>query len=132
MRTVRTFHDLIVWQKAFELCLDVYRATVSFPADERYGMTAELRKTSRSVAYNIVEGHRRGSTADYVRFLHIAHGSAAELETQFFLSRALHYLDEQAGDLLVQRLHEIERMLSKLMQRLRERTLAPTPPLASP
>lgn len=132
MRAVRTFHDLIVWRKAFELCLDVYRATVSFPADERFGMTAELRKTSRSVAYNIAEGHRRGTTADYVRFLHIAHGSAAELETQFFLSRALSYLDEQSSDVLIQRLHEVERMLSKLMQRLRQRSLALTPPPTNP
>ncbi len=69
MTAVRTFHDLVVWRKAFELCLDVYRITASFPAHEKYGITSELRKTVRSVAYNIAEGHRRSSTLEYIRFL---------------------------------------------------------------
>jgi four helix bundle protein len=126
MSVVRTFHDLLVWQKAFELCLDVYRVTTNFPADERYGIISELRKTSRSVTYNIAEGHRRHSTLEYIRFLDIAHGSAAELETQLYLSRALSYLDEQSAELLIQRLFEIERMLTGLKRSLRKR-LSPTP-----
>ncbi|HEX2876981.1 MAG TPA: four helix bundle protein [Polyangiaceae bacterium] len=127
MNAVRTFHDLVVWRKAFELCLDVYRVTTSFPAHEKYGITSELRKTSRSVAYNIAEGHRRRSTTEYIRFLDIAHGSAAELETQLYLSRALTYLDEQGTDVLLQRLFEVERMLTALKRSLRLRQSRPSP-----
>ena len=127
MSGVRTFRDLLVWQRAFELCLDVYRVTVSFPAHERFGIISELRKTSRSVAYNIAEGHRRYSTLEYIRFLDIAHGSAAELETQLYLSRALSYVDEQGADLLIQRLFEIERMLTGLKRSLRTRQSRPRP-----
>ncbi len=127
MGGVRTFHDLVVWRKAFELCLDVYRVTLSYPAHEKYGMTSELRKTARSVTYNIAEGHRRWSTLEYIRFLDIAHGSAAELETQLFLSRALSYVDEQGADLLIQRPLEVERMLAGLKQSLRRRLSRPHP-----
>jgi four helix bundle protein len=137
MRAIRTFRDLVVWQKAFELCLDVYRVTTSFPAHEKYGITSELRKTSRSVTYNIAEGHRRYSTLEYIHFLDIAHGSAAELETQLYLSRALSYLDEQGADLLIQRLFHIERMLTGLKRSLRTRPSKPslsplTPPPTNP
>ncbi len=126
MRGVRTFCDLVVWRKAFELCLDVYRLTEGFPERERYGMVSELRKTARSVLYNIAEGHRRSSTLEFIRFLDIADGSAAELETQFYLSQALSYLDDQSSQLAVQRLLDIERMLAALKRSLRKR-LAPTP-----
>jgi four helix bundle protein len=127
MSGVRTFHDLVVWRKAFELCLDVYRVTTSFPAHEKYGITSELRKTARSVPYNVAEGHRRQSTLEFIRFLDIAHGSAAELETQLYLSRALTYLDEQGTDVLLQRLFEVERMLTALKRSLRLRQSRPSP-----
>ena len=77
----RTFKDLIVGQRAFELVIAVYRATDALPVHERHGLTAELRKTARSVAYNVAEGHRRASTAEYVRFLDIARGSGIRVPT---------------------------------------------------
>jgi four helix bundle protein len=115
------------WRKAFELCVDVYRATEGFPGHERYGIMIELRKTARSVIYNIAEGHQRSSTLEFIRFLQISLGSAAELETQLLLARALGYLDEQAHELLVQRLKEVDRMLAGLQQSLRRRTARPAP-----
>ncbi len=84
---IQSFKDLIVWQKAFQLCLDIYRGTHAFPTEERFGLTAELRKTSRSDIYNIAEGHKRRSTTEYLRFLDIASGSRAELLAA--LARAL-------------------------------------------
>ena len=126
MSVVRTFRDLVVWRKAFELCVDVYRVTESFPDRERYGIVSELRKTARSLLYNIAEGSKRFSTLEYIRFLDIADGSAAELETQFFLSKALSYLDDQTWELLVKRLLDIERMLAALKRSLRKR-LRPGP-----
>ena len=66
---IRTFKDLLVWQKAMDLSVEVYRLTRHYPSHERYDLTAETRKTSRSVPYNIAEGHKRGSTAEYICFL---------------------------------------------------------------
>lgn len=129
MSAVRTFRDLVVWRKAFELCVDVCRVTESFPDRERYGIVSELRKTARSLLYNIAEGNKRFSTLEYIRFLDIADGSAAELETQFFLSKALSYLDDQTWELLVKRLLDIERMLAALKRSLRKR-LRPGPSAA--
>ena len=77
---IRTFKDLLAWQKAMQLSVEVYRLTKNYPS--RYGLTAETRKTSRSIPYNIAEGHKRGSTVEYIRFLGIAAGSTGELETQ--------------------------------------------------
>ena len=118
---IRTFRDLVVWRRAFALCVEVYRLTEAFPNCERFGLSAELRKTARSVMYNIAEGHRRRSTLEYVRFLDIARGSAGELETQLLLAQALGYLDRNASLDLLNALAEIDRMLSTLMRRLRDR-----------
>jgi four helix bundle protein len=90
-------------------------------------MTNELRKTARSVLYNIAEGHQRSSTLEFIRFVQISLGSAAELETQLLLSRALGYLEEQAHDLLLLRLKEVDRMLTGLQQSLRRRLARPAP-----
>ena len=118
---IRTFRDLLVWRRAFALCVEVYRHTEAFPNHERFGLSAELRKTARSVVYNVAEGHRRKSTVEYVRFLDIARGSAGELETQFLLAQALNYLDPKASIDLLDALSEIDRMLITLMRRLRDR-----------
>ena len=117
---VRSFRDLTVWQKSFELSLQVYKITQGFPSHERFGLTTELRKTVRSILYNIAEGHRRSSTREYVRFLDIASGSAGELETQFALGRALGYLDEAVAEQLLVSLGEVDRMLAALSRRLRQ------------
>jgi four helix bundle protein len=118
---VRTFRDLIAWQKAFALCLLVYETTVALPAHERFGLTNELRKTARSVVYNIAEGQRRGRTLEFIHFLDISRGSAAELMTQVLLANALGYFPSTTGDDLVRRIDEIERLIAGL-----KRSLAPT------
>jgi len=104
------------------------------PTHERYGLTAELRKTARSIAYNIAEGHRRASTIEYVRFLDIARGSAAELETQFLLGHALGYLEEKIWATMLNRLGDIDRMLGALIRKLKNRGSRPPrlPPPALP
>ena len=119
---IRSFKDLIAWQKAFQLCLDIYHGTAPFPTDERFGLTAELRKTARSVPYNIAEGHQRHTTADYLRFLHIASGSRGELETQLLLAEALGYLDDRAAEKLISACHEVARLLASLIRALRAKT----------
>ena len=109
--TIRTFKDLLVWQRAMDLSVEVYRLTRDYPSDERYGVTAETRKTSRSVPYNIAEGHKRGSTTEYVRFLGIAGGSNSELETQLLLAGRLGYHQKNSADAVFSLHAEVGRML---------------------
>jgi four helix bundle protein len=116
---IRTFKDLLVWQKSMDLSIEVYRLTDNYPSHERYGLTAETRKTSRSVPSNIAEGHKRGSTADYVRFLRIAAGSAGELETQLLPACRLGYHLEDNGKAVFALHGEVERMLDALIRRLK-------------
>ena len=77
---MQDFRQLRVWQLAHELTLDVYRITKSFPKDEQYGLTSQLRRCSSSIAANIAEGCGRGSDSEFARFLQIAMGSACEFE----------------------------------------------------
>ena len=116
---IRTFKDLLVWQKAMELSVEVYRLTKNYPSHERYGLTAETRKTSRSIPYNIAEGHKRGSTVEYIRFLGIAAGSTGELETQLLLSSRLGYLKQEIAEGVLALRAEVERMLDSLIRSLK-------------
>lgn len=108
---VRTYKDLIAWQTAYALCLDIYRATRPFPSDERFGLVALPRNTARSVQANIAEGRHRPTAVDYLRFLGSSIGSIAELETQLSLARDLGYLPDDA---LLRQLAEVERLVSAL------------------
>jgi four helix bundle protein len=124
--SIKTFKDLIVWQKALDLSVQIYRLTGEFPKHELYGLSSELRKTSRSIACNIAEGHKRWSTRDYVHFLRISAGSAAELESQILLSERLGYLQKNTAEQIRYMLSEIARMLDALIRSLKMR-LKPNP-----
>ncbi len=86
---VRTFRDLLVWQKGMTLAESVYRATRSLPPDERFGLTSQMHRAAFSVPANIAEGHARQSRRDDLRFLRTARGSIAELETHIELGERL-------------------------------------------
>ena len=109
----------IRWVAPQRLHVEVYHLTRSFPSQEGYGLTAETRKTSRSVPYNIAEGHKRGSTAEYIRFLGIAADSAAELETQLLLAGRLGYLKGNTAETVLGLHAEVERMLDSLIRSLK-------------
>lgn len=115
---LRSYQDLKVWQKAFALCVRVYEVTRVFPAEERFGLTSQMRKSAVSIPSNIAEGYARGTTRDYVRFLNIANGSVAELETQLMLARTLKFSNSQSLGSLLADLDEIERMLGSLVRSL--------------
>ena len=89
----RSFKDLVVWQKAHELVLTEYRVTASFPSDERFGLTSQLRRAAVSVPANIAEGFRKRGAADKVRYLNIAQGSLEEAHYYLILAADLHYAD---------------------------------------
>ncbi len=109
-----SFRQLIVWQKAFELTLAVYKTTENLPSHERYGLTSELRKTARSVVCNIAEGQRRSTRREFARFLDISLGSAAELQTQLLLAERLGYLSAASCHSILSDLEEVNRMLYRL------------------
>ena len=86
---MRPHHDLRVWQEAMELVSRIYSATNAFPADERFGLTSQVRRASVSVPSNIAEGAARGSRKEFIHFLTIARGSLSELDTQLRIARNL-------------------------------------------
>jgi four helix bundle protein len=115
---LKSYKELVVWQKAYGLCLDVYRATRRFPKDELYGLTSQLRRAAASVPSNIAEGYGRHSTADYIRSLRIAYASLCEVETQLLLARDLSYLSGSDHAKLSDSLGDVERLLQALIRSL--------------
>jgi len=116
---MKNFRELIVWQKAHQLTLDVYRITANFPKTETYGLTSQIRRASASIATNIAEGCGRSGEAEFARFLHIAAGSANEVEYQLLLARDLSYMNADDYAQLSNQLIEIKRMLVSLISKIR-------------
>jgi four helix bundle protein len=119
---IRTFRDLVAWQKAFGLGKRVYRATETFPERERFGLTVQLRRGAVSVASNIAEGYGRGSTVDYVRFLKVARGCLYELDTQLMFAMEFQYLVTEQYEGAKLDLDECERVLAGLIRSLERRS----------
>ena len=109
---VRDFQDLVVWQKSVDLIVDLYSATRSFPSEERFGITAQLRRAAISIASNIAEGNGRGTTKDYIRFLSISRGSIYEVRSLLVVCQRLDFLALDSGTHFAGRTNEIGRMLS--------------------
>ncbi len=115
---MRSFKDLKVWEKGHELTLAIYRATKSFPKDELYGLTSQLRRAASSIPANIAEGCVRGSSAEFRRFLLIALGSASELEYHILLSHELGYFNKSQCESMSNDAVELKRMLTSFIQKL--------------
>jgi four helix bundle protein len=116
---MKDFRKLQVWEKAHFLTLSIYKQTHTFPKEELYGLTSQIRRASSSIPINIAEGCGRGSDKDFARFLQISFGSASETEYLLLLCFELGYLSENnylESNLLVQ---EIKKMLAKFMSTLR-------------
>ena len=111
---MQRFTDLKVWQLGHALTLEVYRLTASFPQDERFGLTSQIRRSASSVPSNIAEGSKRRSNKDYAHFLNLAESSLAETEYHVILSRDLKYLPAPAAEALFVRIAELSRMLHAL------------------
>ena len=118
MGEIRTFRDLIVWQRAMALAKEVYKATSLMPDTERFGLTSQMRRAAVSIPSNIAEGYARQSRVEYMRFLKVARGSLAELQTQVLLSGELNFLRNSAE--LSPLLDETESLLAGLIRSLRE------------
>jgi four helix bundle protein len=118
------FKQLKVWSKAHEFTLWIYQRTRSFPKDEMYGLTSQIRRASASIGANIAEGCGRRSDPELRRFIQIARGSASELEYHLLLASDLHFLAADEFAAMELKILEIQRMLAALAQRLQRPVLA--------
>ena len=118
MSEIKSYRDLDVWQRSVDLATRLYGTTQQFPQSEAYGLTNQMRRAAVSIASNIAEGQVR-STLDYARFVTIARGSLAELETQLEIARRIGYLPQEDFDGLTEEMVIIGRQLNALLKRLK-------------
>lgn len=115
---MHNYKELNVWKLAVELATEVYKVTTQFPAEEKFGLQSQIRRSAVSIASNIAEGAGRGSNGEFKQFLGIAYGSAYELETQLLISRKLTFISEEEINEVVIRIETIQKMIYKLKSRL--------------
>ena len=113
---MKNYRELVVWQKAHLMTLDVYGATRGFPKEELYGLTSQIRRSAASIGANIAEGSGRRSNNEICRFLQIARGSASETEYHLLLAHDLKLLSEEDFRRLSRQTDEVQRMLTALIQ----------------
>ncbi|WGH76603.1 four helix bundle protein [Tenacibaculum tangerinum] len=118
---IKTFRDLLVWQKSMVFVTEVYKVSNDFPKEETFGLTSQIRRSAVSIPSNISEGYGRQSLGDFIRFLKIGIASLFELQTQLEISLNLEYISREPFDQLYEKSREIERMLSSLIRKLKEK-----------
>lgn len=111
--------DLIVWQKSHPLVLDIYLITNSFPETERYNLTSQIRRAATSIPTNIVEGHDRSSTNEFIRFLYISRGSLEEVRYLFLLAKDLEYIEDKVYQSTETKCSVISVLLNKLINSIK-------------
>jgi four helix bundle protein len=113
---IKSYQDLIAWQKAYRLILEVYEVSRGWPADERFTLTQQVRRAALSIACNIAEGWGRGTRADYKRFVQMSRGSTYELQTQMWVARDLRYIGGDHGVFAL--IEEVDRLINGLLRAL--------------
>src|SRR6266852_1244813 len=119
---MKDFKELKIWHKAYELSLALYGASRSFPREEIYGLTSQLRRAAVSIGANIAEGCGRRSDGELVRFLQIARGSASEVEHHLLLARDLKFLPANTHQEPEKGLQEVQRMLTSLVSSIQKKS----------
>ena len=120
--TIRSYKDLVVWQNGIALAKLIYQLTNKFPAQERFGLIAQMRRATVSMPLNIAEGQARHTTGEFIQFLSHAEGSLAELDTQLILSLELKFCTTSAANPAFELILELRRMLNALRRKLATRT----------
>ncbi|MFY9308609.1 MAG: four helix bundle protein [Bacteroidia bacterium] len=110
--------ELKIWNKAIDLTVEVYKATASFPKEEAYGLTSQIRRSAVSVPSNISEGAGRNSNKEFIHFLGIANGSSYELQTQLVISNKLNLMNDETLQPLLKEIEEIQKMNYKFQNTL--------------
>ena len=98
---IKSYKDLIAYQKGYKLALEIYKITKNYPKEEIYGLISQMRRSAVSIPCNIAEGYRRGHRKEYLQFLHMAYGSCSELETLLSLSRDLGYIERGVFEMII-------------------------------
>jgi len=119
---LRTYKELKVWQKAFAWCKQAYELTKTFPKEEIYGLTSQMRRAAVSIPSHIAEGYGRKTTREYLRRLYIACGSLGELETQLMLARELNFIKTEEANNTNDVIEDLVRMLKALMRKREDKT----------
>jgi four helix bundle protein len=114
-------HDLIVWKRSIKLVKAIYSLTKKFPKEELYALTNQIRRASVSVPSNLAEGHAMKTTTHYIKFIYIARGSLAELETQLIISRELDYITTEEFKPIHGEITNLSRMLTKMIGSLNKK-----------
>ena len=114
-----SFMNLVVWQRATELCVETYRLTASFPRSEQFGLVNQMRRASVSIASNIAEGYGRSTKGEYLQFLGHARGSKCELQTQITIAKLLGFGSGESYEPIERLCADVSRMLIALMKKLR-------------
>ena len=115
---IREYRELKIWILGMSIVMDTYRLTKSFPKDELFGLTSQMRRAAVSIPSNIAEGYNRHHTKEYIRYLYIALGSCAELETQVEIATGLEYLDIKTRLELLENINYETRMVRNLIKKL--------------
>ena len=110
---MRDFHNLLIWQRSHQLTLDVYKVSQSFPKEELFGLTSQIRRAISSIPTNIAEGCGRHSNKDFAHFLQIAIGSASEVEYELLLAHDLQYINKDEYERLINEMVAIRKMIIK-------------------
>jgi four helix bundle protein len=115
---MKTFRDLLIWQKSMILVTNTYQITKNFPKEEIYGLTSQIRRCSISVPSNIAEGFGRQSKIEFVRFLNISMSSLFEYQTQIEIAKNINYLSELDFEQLYQKTRELEAMMASYIRKI--------------
>jgi four helix bundle protein len=115
---MRNFKELKIWQKGFEIAVDSYNLTRTFPSSEKFGITSQITRAAVSIPSNIAEGSSRKSDKDYNRFIEIALGSSFELETQILIATAAGFCEQEVSEKTLSKVTEEQKMLSSFMSSL--------------
>jgi len=127
MNKLKSYKELLVWQKAIDISLEVYVLSRSFPKEEAFGLTNQIRRASNSISLNIAEGYSRNSAKSYLNFLNIAQGSLLELESGLILAERLQFLNAENFKKLYNLITEESKILSSIMRKIEIKNLTPNP-----
>ena len=115
---IKSYNDLDIWKRSIKLVEDIYRLTKSFPKEELYGLTSQMRRAAVSIPSNIAEGFTRFHNKEYKQFLYIALGSCSELSTQIIIASRLKYFGNNKIEQLLNEIDEICRMTMSLIKKI--------------
>ena len=116
---MRAFRNYKVWHLSLDFVEEIYRITDSFPSEERYGLSSQMRRAAVSIVSNIAEGASRSSEIDFARFIEMSVGSTFEIETQIIVAVRLSYIEQKVADMLIDSLKNIQKILNSLLTKIR-------------